>query len=157
MCTLPPVQGKTGVDMEQGTASGNGRPARPGRRSGSHKGRQVTVVHLCKYSLAAASMHPKPSFAARFLHPTYTLASTPLHHASSLRKGHANDLCIVPALTDVTIKHILAAVSMHLNSHWFAIKQGTSSCSSGMPLPLCISAMHDTQCPWTLHCCSLVG
>ncbi|DBA69952.1 TPA: hypothetical protein ACH3X2_012444 [Trebouxia sp. C0005] len=31
------------VDMEQDTASGNGRPERPAKRSGSHKGRQVVV------------------------------------------------------------------------------------------------------------------
>ncbi len=37
-------QGRQDVDMEQGTASGDGRPERAGRSSGSHKGRQVTVL-----------------------------------------------------------------------------------------------------------------
>ncbi len=37
-------QDRQDVDMEQGTTSGNGRPERAGRSSGSHKGRQVTVL-----------------------------------------------------------------------------------------------------------------
>ncbi len=41
-------QDRRDVDMERGTASGSGRPYSLGRRSASHKGRQVTVGHLCK-------------------------------------------------------------------------------------------------------------
>ncbi len=37
-------QDRRDVDMEQDTAPGNGRPERSGRRSGSHKGRQVTTL-----------------------------------------------------------------------------------------------------------------
>ena len=37
-------QDRGDVGMEHHTASGNGRPARLGRRSGSHKGRQATLL-----------------------------------------------------------------------------------------------------------------
>lgn len=39
-----PPQRKASQAMEQDTASGSRRPERPGRRSGSHKGKQVTVA-----------------------------------------------------------------------------------------------------------------
>ena len=37
-------QDRRDVDIEQDTASGSGRPEKAGRRSGSHKGRQVTIL-----------------------------------------------------------------------------------------------------------------
>lgn len=47
------------VDMEQDTASGNGRPERPAKRSGSHKGRQVTVLcMLCTFPNTVLYLHP---------------------------------------------------------------------------------------------------
>ncbi len=48
-------QDRRDVDMNQGTAPGNGRPARPGRSSGSHKGRQVTL--LCTSPKIVLQLH----------------------------------------------------------------------------------------------------
>ena len=48
-------QDRRDVDMEQGTASNSGRPERGGRRSGSHKGRQVTL--LCTSPKIALQLH----------------------------------------------------------------------------------------------------
>ncbi len=46
-------QDRRDVNMDQDTATGDGRPDKPGSKSASHKDRQVTVAHLCKDSLAA--------------------------------------------------------------------------------------------------------
>jgi hypothetical protein len=48
-------QDRQDVDMDQDTASGNGRPERPARKSGSHKGRQVTV--LCTSLKTVLQLH----------------------------------------------------------------------------------------------------
>jgi len=49
-------QDRRDVDMEQDTASGNGRPERVARRSGSHKGRQVTL--LCTSPNIVLQLYP---------------------------------------------------------------------------------------------------
>jgi len=52
-------QDRRDVDMEQDKASGSGRPDRSGRRSGSHKGRQVTI--LCTSPKIVLQLHPSSS------------------------------------------------------------------------------------------------
>ena len=54
-------QDRRDVDIEQDTASGSGRPERPDRRSGSHKGRQVTLP-CTSPSVAAACMQPRSNW-----------------------------------------------------------------------------------------------
>lgn len=74
--TLGARQDRRDVDMEQGTASSNGRPESSGRRSGSETGRQVTLhasLHrhlsvLCQSAQKCNTAHEAHALAICCLH-----------------------------------------------------------------------------------------
>ncbi len=106
--TLPPGQDWTGRRWTCNTASGSGRPARPARRRGSHKGKQVTL--LCTSPKKVWQLPPCSPITVLQLH-AYTSTATDV----AVKQVSSNSRC----------SSCVSLIVMYTYHAWYTLSKDT--------------------------------